>query len=90
MDRATRRKYGKILFGKMMLKITFGVGFMTWITYGIFFSGYNCVEEAFVVAEDPGYGYSMVQVNPKWKGAMENYYRKNGLPVPWEDNVQHF
>ena len=43
-----------------------------------------------VVAEDPAYAYAMVQVNPKWKNAMENYYRKNKIPVPWEENKKAF
>ena len=36
------------------------------------------------------YALNMIEVNPKWKNAMENYYRKNGLPIPWEDNRKAF
>ena len=90
MDPATREKHARILFGKLMAFRAMGLLMTIYVVYAIFGSGYECANEAQIVIEDPGYGWSMAQVNPKWKFAMENYYRKMGQKIPWEDNTKQF
>ncbi|CBY33499.1 unnamed protein product [Oikopleura dioica] len=82
VDVKTRRKIARIKFSQLIFQATVGVFFASFGLYSVFFSGYDCALEANTVAEDPTYAGSMIN-NMKWRNAMETYYTKNSLPIPW-------
>ena len=84
MDPKTRQRYARILLPKLIVTQTWVYGVVGFMFFAIFASGYNCAEEAFVVQEDPSYALGMASVNPKWRLAMEKYYNKNDIPIPWD------
>ena len=86
MDPQTRQRYARILLPKLIVFQSWRYGVAGFMLFAILACGYNCAEEAFVVQEDPSYGLGMASVNPKWRHAMENYYNKNDIPIPWDPN----
>jgi hypothetical protein len=83
MNEDARKKFNEMNLIRLIAKQVCGFILAIFGIYCVYFGGFILSDEYDLVKEDPSYAMTWLK-DPKWKGAMEAYYKSKNEEIPWK------